>query len=842
MLKHIYRVIILVCVFLAGTYYFSLGMIEQVFTQVKTVEMSQTSFPTVTAKKENMEINLLHGYSNNMNVSLFQESVIPLEEGQNFLLSIKEYENDVKRVIIELRDVDDNKLIETDTINALEKEDDYKIANIRIKTQLELNKEYNIKATLITSESRKVNYYTRVKRIDDSKLDMKLNFVMNLHSSLMKKEEAEAVKSYFEPKNTSDNTTFAKVNIKSSFDLVSYGNLNPKVISNIVPTVTDITKEMGMFSLQYVMEVETDTGVERYNVKENFRVRFTLQRMFLLNYDRTMESIFDINNISLKENELKLGITNNPESQITTSDNNKKIAFVRERELWYYDTISNEAVKVFSFRQEQTDYIRDNYDKHEVKILSMDDLGNIHFMVYGYMNRGAYEGKVGTLLYEYNQEDNRIEELVYIPTNVPYDILKEEIKDFSYVSGSDIFYFALSNQILSFDMITKQVNVIQDKVSQEGFEYLSQIQYIAFLTDSNIYESKEVKVMDLSTGLTKTITGENSSNIRLLGKINNNLVLGYYNTLDIATYLDGKVITPMYEVAIVDIEGNILKDYKREGYYISDISVNKNVVTLERMTKSEESGKVVYTSITSDNILNKLEVEEQVVGVNTRITEKTKKEFYLFLPKTTKLSSKPSVDVTVNTVIRGDTTLRIENEASGEYNYIVYAYGDVKGTFDTLGDAIVSATETVGSVYDHKGTLLWEKKIRSDTLEITGITMERGNSQKAASTMLVNHRFGEYGESGLEFTQMYDYLSNSLDNELLNLSGALLTDVLYYVSLKRPVVAMKNEKDAVLIIGYDPYNITVMDPALNRTMKVGFNDGTAMFKEAGNIFYTYQGK
>ena len=37
--------------------------------------------------------------------------------------------------------------------------------------------------------------------------------------------------------------------------------------------------------------------------------------------------------------------------------------------------------------QDESDYIRDVYDQHNIKIVNIDENGNIDFMVYGYMNR-----------------------------------------------------------------------------------------------------------------------------------------------------------------------------------------------------------------------------------------------------------------------------------------------------------------------------------------------------------------------------------------------------------------------------------------------------------------------
>ena len=111
-----------------------------------------------------------------------------------------------------------------------------------------------------------------------------------------------------------------------------------------------------------------------------------------------MESVFDVKLASVSQNQLKLGITSQYEIPHLTNSDGMKLAFTRNRELWLYDMNENDMVRVFSFRQEDTDYIRDLYDQHDVRLLNMDEEGNIDFLVYGYMNRGHYEGRVGIIL------------------------------------------------------------------------------------------------------------------------------------------------------------------------------------------------------------------------------------------------------------------------------------------------------------------------------------------------------------------------------------------------------------------------------------------------------------
>ena len=112
------------------------------------------------------------------------------------------------------------------------------------------------------------------------------------------------------------------------------------------------------------------------------------------------------------------------------------MAFVRNGNLWYYDLHSEKLNQVFSFVQDSTDYIRDYYDQHNIRIINIDNDGNIDFVVYGYMNCGDYEGRVGIILYSYDVKKNQINERIYLPLETSYQQLKEDFGDFCSSSTS----------------------------------------------------------------------------------------------------------------------------------------------------------------------------------------------------------------------------------------------------------------------------------------------------------------------------------------------------------------------------------------------------------------------
>ena len=85
-----------------------------------------------------------------------------------------------------------------------------------------------------------------------------------------------------------------------------------------------------------------------------------------------------------------------------------------------------------------------------------------------------------------------------------------------------------------------------------------------------------------------------------------------------------------------------------------------------------------------------------------------------------------------------------------------------------------------------------------------------------------------------------EILRNNLpDAQILELSGCSLNAVLYYVNRDIPVLAILNDGNAVLIVGFNELNTVLMDPQTGEVYKKGINDSTEWFEENGNGFIAY---
>lgn len=854
MLKHVYRIIILIGVFIASLYYFSKDIKEVVFDIDNTTIMEEATFPLVKLRTEGVVINQLHGYSSNLNANSIREALTPIGSEGFFEIIIDEKDYDIKKLNFEVREFIENELVEKGSVSVFDKEDNYKVAKIRLTTELQNDKEYAVKITLITGESRKMYYYSRIKKSINSNLAEKLDFIMGFHEAIKDKERAKDYSVYLEPDSKKENTSLANVNIHSSFDVVTWGSLQPEFITEVIPTVVENYSEIASVVLEYFIRANVSGIPETYKVKEYYRIRYTPNRMFLLNYERRMEALFDIELASVSKNQLKLGITSDTDIPYLVSSDKKKFAFVRNRELWFYNLEENKIVRVFSFRQEDTDYIRDIYDQHDIRILNIDAEGNVFFMVYGYMNRGQYEGRMAVVLYEYIVADQRIEEKVYIPMDEPYHKLKENIGDFAYVSSLDIFYFHINNSIFAYDLITRQITVLEESVFKDEVLTFFEEGYVVWQEGTNPKNARDIKIMDIETGEVQYINSRPGYKIILLDRIESNLIYGYVAEDEITSYIDGTVIVPMDRIEIASTKRETLKTYSKDGYYITGVEVRDNIIELYRAQREVIEGQNVYVNVPNDFIMNQYVEKSPYLKVTSRITEAALTEYYIELPSGYVMDKIPEMFTTVNTVIAEDPTLRLpkdrkntseDEEDTEQIKYYAYIMGELENSYDEASDAISVADEGAGVVLSSKNHLVWERGVRANKSILSVIeNMDFSSSQKTVESCIkiMARYLGkniDYETFDLVKTSSYELLGRYTGKSPIRLTGVNLDQVLYYIYKGRPVIAMTGYKDAVLLYGYDAYNIYMADPKQGKTVKVSIQSADEMFEKAGNVFLSY---
>ncbi len=809
-MKYTIKILILLGIFIGSIYFFGSNMDEAMFGAVKTADMTEAKLPTIQLQSDGVMINTLYGYTSAIDAFSIRENLMAVEAEQTVELFIDENGTDVRKLHYEVLDVMTKEEIAEGTINAFDKAEEQKKARIKVSNKMESGKEYAVELMLVDSESRRIYYYFRMKYYENSEFAEKVNFIRNFSDWAISKNES-AVIPYLESTYRGEGSTYAYVDIKDSFYMVCWGNLQPKRLTEPKLTISEIYSNIAVGTLDYMVEVSTDSGEEQYYVREKFRVIVSGASKHLLNYERTMEAVFDETLASLSQNQFKLGITNDTSMELLTNADASQLAFVRNKELWHYNMAENTLSKVFSFRKEREAEQGLSYDQYDVRVLKLYENGDIGFMVYGHMGKGEYEGKTGILLYRYYRGEKRIEEQLYLPVSATYQKIKEELGVFSYMNEYDVFFFMVYNTMYSYNLITKELSVVSDKALEDSVVFFRDSGYVCWQEEGYA----DIQLLQLESGEKKVVTAAEGEFVRILGKINENLICGYGLLSDCMVMGDGSVLYPAYEVKIFNDTLEEKKSYRKEGYYVAEAEITPNSICLRRVEKTEQGG---YEEAPDDYILNSMEAEKRPVTLDKRITERMFAEYYIDLPSTYEMKEIPVPETVPYTLISEDITVRIAALENDAEEYMVYSFGEIIAISDNCAEAVQLAdrTDVVGTVVNEAGQVIWE----------------RGIKYAAASVELEEEVFS----SAVSVEEFAGYAAG---RRILKLTGATLDEVLYFVFRGAPVYAMKNRTDAVIITGYSASNVTVYDPASGKYKTYSLKDAEKMFEEAGNIFMSY---
>lgn len=834
--KHIYKFIALLFIFGISIFMFRNEIPDATVGTTIATNLQDTTFPLVYLKIGKYTINTMHGYSSELDSGNVRESITPLDTSRIFTVKISENGTKIKKLDYELRDISNNKIIESDTLTAFDTDGNFKTIKIKLDESIDTSKEYGLQITLTTNLSKKIHFYTRIKYYEsDFFLKEKLDFVKNFHKATFDNGKSLDITNYLEP-DTGDNSTFAEVNINSSYKLITWGKLKPEILTDIIPTIKELNIETSAIEQKYYVKAETPTGEETYFIKEFYRIRYSGSRMYLLNFRRTMEALFDPSFISLNKNELKIGISDVPDLDITSSNNNEKFAFVRNGTLWYYDLTGNKLYKVFSFDNKNKELVSENFDQHNIKILRLNDNGIISFLVYGYINSGDYEGRVGIILYDYNPEDNKITERVYIPLATTFEQLKQNLGSFCYVNNKNIFYFSLNDVVYAYNISSKKYEILTENAAKDNFVMLKEAKCFIWSDASSSGHADNITILNLDTSESLVVSSKKKQSIVVLGTIDSNVVYGYVRNKDIHESTSGEIIKPAYKLVISDCNGKILREYKNKNIYVTSATVDNNVIRLQRVKKSD--GK--FKPAANDDIMNQKSNKKPSINITTRITEKALTEKYISLPAGFILKKKPSVKSTEYVMITENTTLHLKNIESKTNKYYIYAYGGITACMTNPAEAIQLADEQMGVVVDNKSHIVWERGGKFISKELSNISYP-GNSTssiKSCTQMLLQTAQHTLPVSELKGSSIISMLSKYL-NQPVNLTGCTLDEVLYFVSNEKPVIGMTDSSHAVLITAYTSSTVTWMNPDTMRKTTTSITNAEKIFEKAGYNFVSY---
>lgn len=838
MKKTIIRIAVCVVVFLASA--LIIGSIMNQGHNNMTMEMAPATLPMITMESGGVACNELHGNTVEMDVAYQKDCITLLGEGRQANFTVDTFGREITGISTEVRSIDGSRLIENSEVTGWKANGKSFSVSLTLKDLIDTNTQYSLTLILELEGEQKVYYYTTILWNDDVHISEILEFATDFHGKLYDKEVAKELTKYLEPNSKlTDNGTFHKVNIHSSFQQITWGSLEPVQEDAASIRLTQISGNVASLLMDFVVSTGEGKNKIYYNVEEYYRVRYTSERMYLLDYERTMTQIPDTTRMYAND-KILLGITDENVDMMESADGNT-VVFSDMGQLLSYNAATNGLTVIFSFYDKDNADRRTLYDNHGIKILDVDEGGNVKFAVYGYMNRGRHEGETGIQIISYDNSLNTIEEEVYIPYSKSYAVLKDEMEQLLYRNRQQHVYFFLENGVYDVDLENRSAEQLVSIRQDDSLQVSENHEIIVWQEGDDINHSNQLNVRNLNTGEQTVIRAEDGEAIRPLGFMGEDIIYGVARESDIRTENSGQIFYPMYKVCISNSSGNNLKEYGQDGIYIVDCAIEGNQITLSRIQRSENGS---YQEILNDQIMNNVEEEpgqNKVVTADIDIYER-----YVQIQTKTTIDTKTIKVLNPKEVVfEGGRELTLDAVSEVSRYYVYNAYG-VQGIYSAPGKAVKEAYDSSGVVTNDRGITVWLKGNRVSRNQIMAIKEESVTDQKNSLTVCLDNilrhagitRNTEYdlaqGKTAIQILE-----ENMTGVQVLDLSGCSLDAVLYYVNQDIPVLAILEDGEAVLVTGFNEFNVVIMEPSTGKLYKKGMNDATTWFAENGNHFITY---
>lgn len=838
MRKGTIKAVVLIIIFIAAVLIF--GKLTNHNNEDMTTEMEEAKLPVISLYQNDTEMNRLHGYVNEMNAAYMRDTITPIPKDRLLPIVIQTYDTPVDAISYEIRSLDASRLIANAEVASYKEEQGKIHAELEIQNLLEKGTEYLLILRL-ESGSQSICYYTRIIE-QESHVEECIDFVLDFHDKTFNKETTGSLATYME-KTTGDNSTLHYVSLNSSLKQLGWADFEGERLAKPIPSVKEITDTYNVIVLDYVVTRVGDNGEsEYYNVEEYYRVRYTTNRIYLLNFERVMEQIFRGESCQPYEQYLPLGIRSG-EVEYRTNESATAVAFVQEGELWSYHMQANTLAKVFSFRGYEGIDERENYGEHDIKIAGVDETGSVDYLVYGYMNRGVHEGEVGLAVYHYDSVSNTNEEQVFIASDKSYQMLKAELGQLMYVNEAGELFLMMNGTVYGVELGTRNVREVVNNLQEGAYAVSNSGRYIAWCEAKKGMGGSVIRVMDLSDMVTTEISAENGTLVKPLGFMEEDFVYGIARESDIFADAVGSVAFPMYQVKIVDVTQEALtelKIYEKTGYYVDGVQIEGSAMYLERMRKSGTD----YVPAEGDMIMNRESEAGGAAEIATAVSEEKQTEVLLKFQEV--LNEKtPKLLTPKETILLEERVASLPQKGDAG-NYYVYVKGEIAASTENVAEAVKLANETMGVVIDSDQRYIWKRARKTAQPRLSDIAASTEDASAGSIAQCMNVMLQKEGlnmnvQALLESGETpKSVLRNTLkEHTVLDLTGCSTDEILYYVSLGTPVFAMTGNDSAVLVVGYDSTGVLLYEPGTDATVRKTLAEADALFANAGNVFFTY---
>ncbi len=887
------KIVVMIAVFVVTAYF--VNMFQNRSYKDLAAEIKEAELPLAYVSYGDSLLNCMHGYTSDVDLTLLRDSITPIDDNKNIEVWIDNSEKYASAYSYEIRSISGDSLVEKGDLDAVDNGDGYDVLDIQVRMDLKKDMEYMLIVKAGNPDGQKAAYYTRVVVNDDYHESELLAAVDEFHDASFKFDALETdsvigtYKQSYTGAGTGDSYGLGHVNLSSSYADITWDGLKPVVTGSVDTFIKEIDVNYAVIEKIYNISSVTEQDVtSHYLVREFYKVSYTevpvggsdeengvwsdsesydgasvdgnsdavenIQtepKITMMSFDRYVDEYFDRSGIDAVNNVYEIGISSSNDIKYRYTSDNKKIAFVRNGQLWMYDYGEGKITLVYSFWMD--DYTNDsnNYDQYDINIISFDDNCNITFSVYGYMNRGNHEGKLGISLNTFNYETLEVDELLFMECNVPYEAMKSETSRLTYYDG-DTFYYMMGGKVNAVNIKDRKQSYVAENLSSRDVKVSADMSVMAYGENELQSENTMITLMNMKSGKNYEISADSGECLVCYGFKDSDMIYGVSEIADASVDVDdesfadtkysseSRNIIPASRLYIVNCDGEQIKEYSKQGCYLMQVDVDTNLLYL---TRGEKSGDK-FTAIKDDFITFKEDDSKPTVDIK-RISSITGFDrMYFTVPSNIYLSYVPGLNITKEKAALDAVNMLMTLERD-KVTYHVYDNMGLAKIYDVAGDAINYAVSVNGLVVSSEGEVIYRKK---ESLEYN--TIAAGIFHKSSGTvdaslkdclyMVLVYEGAQVTDEQLdEYQDPVDALNSLGTRQGIDISGLSLDMLLGYVSSGVPVISRIDDGRYVLVVSYNDTDIRYYDPVENKEIVVSRDEYTDMMTACHNELYTY---
>ena len=769
-------------------------------------------FPVLNISEGEYSYNYLKAYSLKMSAESMYGPLTPVKGGEAVHFLMDHTPEDLVRIEYVLYEMSGT-LIENGTISD---KTQFQNGAFDISIENANSSESCLEVKLCFADEQAAYYYTRI--VSGASVSDAIAFALDIENACLEKESPVDLTLAMEWDLVQMENSYSTADIHSNYDQVTWGGLEIEdLASDYYIDVVDCVEGIVSLRVSYDIYSGREARTE-YRIRDFLRIREYNSENFLLNFYRTTDEKFDNKESNFTTNSIYLGVGNDT-SGICTYEDGKKTFFTDNLSLFYFDYEGNRVNTVYSAgAQEPAQYMIDA-DCFKIYPLTLLD-HYFYFMVGGYLLDDFNRYISGISLMRYDLEKNEYETVFLQPALYDPEVVLTELDQLSYMNENGKVYFVRGGQICSYDTVNHQL--------KEEIKNISIDSLITSVSGGNVAFNKKqdagediLVVRNLDNSDEVDISPKDNNCLTPIGFINDDFVYGISDkTENSAGYYSDKQ-TLIYNVCIVDKEGQLVKEYPLEaGKRVLSGRTNETVIILDKAQRAENG--TIYANLTQEQIVSGSAQEDpMVVKKETVVSGKGNVRTLVFERGLKGMPSFSTSTVSGGANEDADRFEPLELASSYKNKYFVYAKGHLYGIYSVMREALTTAETLAGIVTDVNNDKLYYRVAKNKTASILP-------RESSLATSILDQ------ESGV--VKKWQELES--DRKVLDISGFTLDDALMFVSRGFPVFARYNADSFVWIIGYTENTITCQNAASNETFDLSLEEAENAFQKAGFEFYT----